>query len=102
MIQVRITKPNAFMATKDGDRRLKVGEKLELNTDEVPNFLVGKCVVLGDDADKELEAATGETYEVGEETYTLDELKALYEEITGNKPGNKKPETLVKELTTEE
>ena len=41
------------------------------------------------------------TYEVDGEQYTAEELGALYEEGTGNKPGKKKPETLLKELTQE-
>jgi hypothetical protein len=101
MIKFQVTKPNVRRAGKGGDQAVPVGTVLELQGDTVPTFLQGKGIVVGEDAGKTLEPAGDTTYEVDGEQYTAEELGALYEEVTGNKPGNKKPETLLKELTQE-
>lgn len=97
MIEVQITRPNAFMATKNGDQRLKVGQRLKFDTDEIPTFLKGKATVLSGGGDQTLETGDSDVFTVGEEEFTAEEVKALYEERIG-KAGNKKTETLVKEL----
>lgn len=97
-IKVKVIRPNAFMANKHGDERIPVGTIMEVEGPELPSFLVGKAEIISGGSEEQT-METGQSYEVGGESYSLEGLRELYEEVTGNKPGNKKPETLVKELT---
>lgn len=54
MIKVKIKHPGAHMMAGKELRELEVGEVLELQGDELPNFLIGKAEILGDNEGKSL------------------------------------------------
>lgn len=54
MIKVKIKHPGAHMMAGKELRELKVGEVLELQGDELPNFLIGKAEIICDNEGKSL------------------------------------------------
>lgn len=54
MIKVKIKHPGAHMMAGKELRELEVGEVLELQGEELPNFLIGKAEIVGDNEGKSL------------------------------------------------
>ncbi len=85
MIKVKIKHPGAHMMLGKESRELKVGEVLELQGDELPNFLIGKAEIVGDSEgkplvtnDELLEAAMTENKELSEKLeYATAELQKV-------------------------
>ena len=54
MIKVKIKHPGAHFQSGKELRELEVGEVLEIQGSELPNFLIGKAEILGDNEGKSL------------------------------------------------
>jgi hypothetical protein len=87
-ISVRITQPGAIFATKDGERELKVGEVVDIPSEDgkIPDFLTNKAVLVSSAEGKLLNdsLATAQKDLLGaheENTRVKTELDALQVEL---------------------
>jgi len=94
VIKVKVNQPGAHMATGKELRELKVGEVLELQGDELPNFLIGKAEIIGDTDGKSL-ATNDELLESA-----MAENKELLEQLEYAKTELQKVPEIVSELAT--
>ena len=107
--RAKVMKPNFCMTTSEGEKPMAVGSIVDVEVNEdgsLPQHCVGKVMLLGSEDGKSLELGAGEgddagdedEYVIGDKVMDEEGLKAYYKEQTGKNPGNKKPETLIKEL----
>lgn len=90
MIKVKIKHPGAHMMAGKELRELEVGEVLELQGDDLPNFLIGKAEIIGDNEgkalvnnDELLEAAMAENKELSDKlAYATTELQKVSEIVS--------------------
>jgi len=101
VIKVKIKHPGAHMMAGKELRELKVGEVLELQGDELPNFLIGKAEILGDNEGKSLvtndellESAMAENKELSDKlayaTAELQKVPEIVSELASVKAKNEK------------
>jgi hypothetical protein len=82
VIKVKIKHPGAHFQSGKELRELEVGEVLEIKGDELPNFLIGKAEILGDNEGKVL-ATNDDLLEsaMEENKQLLDQLNAAKAEL---------------------
>lgn len=91
MIKVKIKHPGAHFQSGKELRELEVGEVLEIQGSELPNFLIGKAEILGDNEGKSLvtndELLNSAIEENASLTSNLESAKGAIEALSNDNKG---------------